>query len=115
MQGYAHLAQEDRRHIEMMRKEGFWETCAVGFSRGVRVSQFQYRNEPERRALFRAWGRVGNWLRWWAMMPLALSDGKSSEGCATADEGLGGGLAVRRVDWATQRFPWPSHGRDPQA
>ena len=57
----------------------------------------------------------GNWLRWWAMMPLALSDGKSSEGCATADEGLGGGLAVRRVDWATQRFPWPSHGRDPQA
>ena len=39
MQGYAHLAQEDRRHIEMMRKEGFWETCAVGFSRGVRVKQ----------------------------------------------------------------------------
>ena len=76
-------------------------------------SQFQYRNEPERRAMYRAWGRVGNWLRWWAMMPLALSDSKSSEGRATADEGLGGGLAVRRVDWATQRFPQPSHGRGP--
>ena len=76
-------------------------------------SQFQYRNEPERRAMYRAWGRVGNWLRWWAMMPLALSDGKSSEGRAAADEGLGGGLAVRRVDWATQRFPQPFHGRGP--
>ena len=66
----------------------------------VKGSQFQYRNEPERRAMFRAWGRVGNWLRWWAMMPLALSKSKSSEGHAepTAQNSLSRSRLTRRAD-----------------